>query len=305
MLEGYPFWGDAMAPTTATILDPLLRAAVTTLTFRGTSRVQKLVGISVACDTPTLLNTVRVRVGNSLPDYRRITVPCNAFDNDLAAGPQIDKLNFFDLGGLEVLEGETLEITGQGAEGGAGTGHFSGVLWVENMEPGPIPIPNGNIICLVLGDGADAGTAIAAIAALDARNLENNRLYTPFMAMVECEDQNVEASILMCGNHTITFPPSGKMVYPSAAVQFSGLEYNSGAVALFGQTNVAGEINIYLYCIESAIPSGPQPINAPAVQGVSSLSIPGATSVASIIGTKGALVKAPGTMTAPRMQLIR
>lgn len=292
MFTGYPFWADALAPTTATIYDPILMTTVTTLTFRGTSRKQKLMGISVSGGTRTLANSVRVLVGNSLPAYRLITVPLSGFQHDLGADQQIMNTNYFDLGGLEVLEGETITISGQGKEGAAGTGTLAGVLWVEDLEPGPISIPNGNIICLVhgaLAAGGDMGATLTNISAtLDTRDLENNRLYTPFMVMVDPEDDDVEALLFRAGKDVMTLPTAGRMVYPFAPIQFTGLEYNSGAVALFGQTAAAAGVTIYMYCIESAIPGGPQPVNAPTVQPIQSVSIPGAISLSGIVGNVGA-----------------
>jgi len=287
MLMGYPFWGDDMVPTTATIYDPLLKTTITTLTFRGTSRVQKLMGISVNCGTRTLANSVRVLVGNSMPTYRQITVPANGHQHDLGAEAQVADTNYFDLGGYEVLEGETITITGQGLEGAAGTGTFAGVLWVEDMEPGPIKIPNGNIICLVNGSvagAADAGATLTDLsAALDARTLENNRLYTPFMSILEPEDDDLEAVIYTAGKNA-TAVPVGRFVFPKAPFQFTGMEYNSGHIALHGQgAAVTGFIN-YLYLIESATSGGPQPTNAPAVQSVASPVIPGSISLAQIVG---------------------
>jgi hypothetical protein len=254
-------------------------------------------GISVSGGTRTLANSVRVLVGNSLPQYRLITVPLSGFQHDLGGDQQIVSTNYFDLGGLEILEGETITISGQGKEGAAGTGTLAGVLWVEDLEPGPIKIPNGNIICLVHGGlaaSADCGTTLTNMSAsLDSRDLENNRLYTPFMTMTDPEDDDIEALLFRAGKDVMTIPPAGRMVFPNAPIQFTGLEYNSGAVAMFGQTAGAAGYTVYMYCIESAIPAGPQPVNAPAVQPVSSPSIPGSISVTGIVGGGGIL--RPGT----------
>jgi len=286
MLIGYPFWADTIAPTTATIYDPLLKTTITTLTYRGNSRVQKLMGISVSSGTRTLANSCRVLVGNSMPTYRRITVPTGGHQNDLGAEPQILDTNYFDLGGLEVLEGETISITGQGLEGAAGTGTLAGVLWVEDLEPGPVKIPQGNIICLVNGSiaaAADCGATLTDVsAALDARTLENNRLYTPFMSILEPEDDDVEAVIYTVGKNACAVPV-GRFVFPSAPFQFTGLEYNSGHIALHGQTAAAAGFINYLYLIESDIPGGAKPTNAPAVQPVVSPAVPGAISVGQVI----------------------
>ena len=297
MFLGYPFWSDAAAPTVPTIYDPILGTAITTLTFRGTSRKQKLMGISIAAGTPTLCNSIRLRLGNSLPDYRRITVPAVAHDHNNPIGVQDLLTNYFDLGGLEVLEGEAIELSAQGLDGAAGTGAFSGVLWVDDLEPASPPIPNGNIICLRHGAnaaGADANTTLTDITAgMDSKNLENNRLYTPYMVIVHCEDQLVEAILLKVGKDVMVMPPAGRMVYPRAPIQFTGLEYNSGAIAMFGQCSAAAGIHVYMYCIESAIPNGPQPVNAPALQQVQSTNIPGVISVSQIIQGSGVL--RPGT----------
>ena len=293
MLTGYPFWSDALAPTTPTIYDPILMTAVTTLTFRGSSRKQKLMGISVAGGTRTLANSVRVRVGNSLPTYRNITVPLSGFQHDLGGDQQIIDLNYFDLGGLEVLEGEAITLSGQGKEGAAGTGTMAGVLWIEDLEPGPISIPTGNIISLVhgaLAAGGDAGATLTDLSAtLDARDLENNRLYTPFMTMVDPEDDDVEVILFRAGKDVMTIPTAGRMVFPHAPIQFTGLEYNSGAVALWAQAAAACGFTLYMYCIESVISGGPQPVNAPAVQPISSVRIPGAISLSDIVSGGGSI----------------
>ena len=292
MFTGYPFWADTLTPTTPTIYDPILMTTVTTLTFRGKSRVQKLMGISVSGGTRTLANSVRVRVGNSLPTYRNITVPLCGFQHDLGGDQQMVDTNYFDLGGLEVLEGETITLSGQGKEGAGGTGTLAGVLWVEDLEPGPISIPTGNIISLVHGGlaaSADAGATLTDLsAALDARDLENNRLYTPFMTILDPEDDDVEAVLFRAGKDVMTIPQAGRMVYPHAPIQFTGLEYNSGAVSLWAQTAAAAGFTLYMYCIESTISGGPQPVNAPAVQPIQSVSIPGSISLSQIVGMGGA-----------------
>jgi len=290
MIRGYPFWSDALAPTTPTIYDPLLRTAVTTLPFRGNSRKQKLMGISVASGTRTLANSVRIKIGNSLPDYRYITIPLNGHQHDVGAEAQVADVNYFDLGGQEILEGEALTISGQGLEGAGGTGAMAGVLYVDDLEPMAPPIPDGNIVCLVhgaLAGGGDAGATLTDLtASLDSRNLENNRLYTVFMTVLEPEDQAVEACIFQCGKNTLTVPV-GKMVYPRAGLQFSGLEYNAGNVAWWAQCAAAAGMICYMYVIESPIQGGPQPENAPGVQSVQSYHIPGATTVQQLIGGPG------------------
>jgi len=289
MIRGYPFWSDALAPTTPTIYDPLLRNAITTLPFRGNSRKQKLMGISVAAGTRTLANSVRIKIGNSLPDYRYITVPLNGHQHDLGGEAQVADVNYFDLGGQEILEGEAISISGQGLEGAAGTGAMAGVLYVDDLEPEAPGIPDGNIVCLVhgaLAGGGDAGNTLTDLtASLDGRNLENNRLYTVFQTVLEPEDQAIEACIFQCGNNTLSIPV-GKMVYPRAALQFSGLEYNSGNVAWWAQAAAAGGMICYMYCIESSISGGPQPKNAPEVQSIQSLKIPGTTTVGELVGAR-------------------
>jgi len=288
MIVGYPFWGDALAPTTPTIYDPLLRNAITTLPFRGTSRKQRLLGFSVCAGTRTAANSVRFRVGNSLPDYRYVTIPLNGFQHDLGGEAQVADVNYFDAGGLEILEGETITISGQGFEGAGGTGAFAGVMYVDDMEEGDMPIPDGNIVCLVHGAytaGADAGVTLTDLTAgLDARVLENNRKYTPFMTVLEPEDQAVEACIFQVGKNTMAIT-AGKMTFPKAAISFTGQEYNSGNVAWWAQCAVAAGMIVYMYCIESEISGGPRAENAPKVQNVKSEEVPGSISVRSIIGS--------------------
>ena len=288
MLMGYPFWSDAGAPTTPTIYDPILKTAVTTLTFRGKSRVQKLMGLSIACGTRTLGNSIRIKIGNSLPTYRRITIPGNGFQHDLGGEAQVADVNYIDLGGLPIMEGEALELSAQGLEGAAGNGAYAGVIWVDDLEPGSNSIPNGNIVCLVhgaLAAGGDAGVTLTDLSAvLDARLLENNRMYTPFMTILDPEDQAVEACMFTTSGGDVMTVPVGKMVYPRVAIQFTGLEYNSGAVAWHAQCAALAGMICYMYCIESAIPNGPQPTSSLPINGVASNPIPGVVSMSQIVG---------------------
>lgn len=303
MLMGYPFWADAAGPTVPTIYDPILRTGITTLTFRGASRLQSLMGISIASGTRTLANSVRIKIGNSLPAYRRITVPANTFTHDVGADQQIRGINYFDLGGLPIVEGDAIELTTQGLEGAAGTGAFAGVLWIEDHEPKGAKIPSGNVICLVhgnVGAAADAGATLTDLsAALDARVLENNRLYTPFMAFVEPEDQPVEAVLFYAGKNVLTLPPAGGIVLKSAPLQFSGLEYNSGAVTWFGQCAAAGGIVVYMYCIESEI-SGAQPTNATPVNAIASEDVPGSIRLTDVVAVGPVSYRGTPAAPAPR-----
>jgi membrane-bound inhibitor of C-type lysozyme len=296
MLQGYPFWSDAATPSTPTIYDPILMTAVTTIPFRGTSRKQRLMGMSVSAGTRTLGNSLRVLVGNSMPQYRLMTVPANGHQHDLGGEPQVMDINYFDLGGYEIIEGETITLSAQGLEAAAGTGAFAGVLWVEDMEPGPKAIPSGNIVCLVHGGlaaSADAGTTLTDLsAALDARTLENNRTYTPFMTVLEPEDQAIEACMFRVGKNTITVPV-GKMVYPQQAISFTGLEYNAGHISWWAQTAAAAGMICYMYLIESSSPGGGETPNAPDILPIQSAKIPGAVSVQDIVGVSSGTGRRP------------
>ena len=163
-------------------------------------------------------------------------------------------VNYFDLGGQKVMEGETITLSGQGLEGAAGTGAMAGVLWIEDMEPGPKSIPTGNVVCLVHGaiaGGGDASTTLTDLTAyLDGRALENGRIYTPFMTILEPEDKDIEACIFKAGKNAMSVPV-GKMVYPQQAIAFSGLEYNAGNIAWWGQCSAVAGMICYMYCIES------------------------------------------------------
>lgn len=292
MLQGYPFWADAGAPTTPTIFDPILRAAVTTITFRGRSRGVKVMGISVSGDTPTFGNNIRLKVGNSAPDYRYYELPSNAFDHD-GLSPATAMVNYWDLGGIEVQEGETITLSCGGIGTGAGTGAFSGVLWVEDGEPNT-GIPNGDVVEIRCGADNDAGTALSVTGFdIDGRKLENNRLYTPFMAEVSPEDDSVEIIIMAADKDAMTLPPVGRMVYPAAPLQFTGMQFNNGGVAGYVQVAAATKVDIRIWCIESAIPNLPSSPSAPALTQVSSYVIPGAISVRPIVqgggGTKQAM----------------
>lgn len=303
MITGYPFWSDAAGPTTPTIYDPILKTAITTLTFRGKSRLQRLMGISIASGTRSLGNSIRLKIGNSLPTYRRITVPANAFTHDVGADQQIRGVNYFDLGGLPIIEGDAIELSAQGPEGAAGTGAFAGVLWIDDLEPAGPAIPDGNIVCLVhgaLAAGGDAGTTLTDLSAvLDARVLENNRLYTPYMVIVEPEDQAVEACMFQAGKDILTCPPAGAMIFPTAPIQFSGLEYNSGAIGWVGQCAAAAGIIVYMYCIESVI-QGTQPTNATPVNPLVSSKVPGSIVMSDVVAVGPVSYRGTPAAPAPR-----
>jgi len=277
VLQGYPFWADAGAPTTPTIFDPILRAAVTTLTFRGKKRGVKVVGISAGCDTPTFLNNIRLKVGNSAPDYKYYEIPVNAFDHD-GLSPATQMVNYHDLGGIQVEEGETITLSC------VGTGAFSGVLWVEDFEP-DVGVPNGSVVCLKHG-GTNDGTNSLSVTGfdVDSRKLENNRLYTPFMVEVSPEDDSVEILIMAADKDAMTLPPVGRMVYKGAPLQFTGIQYNTGGVVGYFQAAAATKVDIRMWCIESEIPGLASSPSAPSIEPVTTPAIPGVIGPAAIIG---------------------
>lgn len=279
MLQGYPFWADAGAPTTPTIFDPILEASTTTLTFRGTKRDVKVMGVSMSGDTPTFLNNLRLRVGNSTPDYRYYEIPSNGFDHDsVVAGIGLNDVNYIDLGGITVQEGEAITLSC------VGTGAFSGVLWVEDGEPGPIPIPNGNIVMLKLGGTNDAAAALSTTGGdMDTRKLENNRLYTPFMVQTAPEDDSIEIILLRAGKDSMTFPPAGKMIYPAAPIQFTGLQYNSGDVIMKVQVAAGTKVDCRVWMIESPIQGQEASPTAPQVEPVTGAGVPGVVEAANLV----------------------
>jgi len=278
MFQGYPFWADAAGA--CTIYDPILRAAVTTLPFRGKSRKQTLMGVSIACGTETFLNNVRILVGNGLPAYRYFEIDPSGFLHDVAAQSGSNILNYRDLGGQEIMEGETITITA------VGTGTFAGVLWVEDHEPTSKAIPDGNVVMLKCGGTTDAavGTLSAVGFDMDARSLEQNRLYTVFAVDVLTEDEEIEALFLAAGKDVMTMPPIGRMVYPAAPLQFTGTQYNAGHVVGYVQCAAAGKIDVRIWMIESEAPGGEQPVSALPLQSVQSAPIPGIVSIRPLVG---------------------
>jgi len=288
MFQGYPFWVDAAGA--CSIYDPILRATVTTLTFRGASRLQKLMGVSVACGTETFLNNIRILVGNGLPAYRYFEIDPSGFLHDVAAQSGSNMLNYRDLGGQPIMEGETITITA------VGTGTFAGTLWVEDMEPPGPKIPNGNVVMLKCGGTNDVtgGTITSTGFDMDARSLENNRLYSVFAVDVLTEDEEIEALLMAAGKDVMTFPPIGRMVYPTSPLQFTGTQYNAGHVIGYCQTAAAGKIDVRIWMIESPVSGGQQPVNATPVNNVTSINIPGVVSIAPLVG--GQILQGGGSL---------
>jgi len=278
MLQGYPALGDAGAMT---VYDPILLAAVTTFTYRGSSRSIWVMGLSVGGDTPTLGNQIRFKCGNSTPDYRYVDIPTNRFDadNGLAVG---EDLNFTDVGGIPVDELESFTLTA------VGTGHFCATIWIEDGEP-VTPIPKGNIVCLHMGGTNDCGTTWATTGFdLDGRKLENKHTYTPFRCDTVPEDKVVQGLVMKAGKNAMTLPQVGTFTYPNAPLQFTGYEYNAGQVIGYAIVQAATKFNAYIYCTEtvtnpSDAPSNALPINSqPQV-----VSIPGASSLNAVLQVTG------------------
>lgn len=264
MWQGYPFKGTgAVSPgTTATVYDPILRVAVTTITIRGTKRMVTVQGVSVASDAPGLGSNIRVKVGNSEPDYRYFDVP-PSHDGDLATGP-VHTANYHDMGGYEVHEMETISILI--VDPGAAE-LVSGVLWVDDGEP-YIPIPGGRIVVLKCGGTNDGGTSIAATGFdMDARKLENGNLYTVFKVITRPEDKVIEVALLAAGKEVMTLPPVGMMVYGNTPLQFTGAQYNAGQVVGYLQVQAATKAEFWIYLVEQmtreTTPSAPPIVVAP------------------------------------------
>jgi len=281
MLTGYPFQGTGAAAPTAdnvTFYDPILGKDVTALTIRGDRRDQVIRGISFASDAPGLGSRLELRIGNQITDDRVIDV-FPTLDGDLVTQP-INTLNYIDLGGIPVVEDETIDI--RLYDPGAAE-LMSGVLWLEDGEP-TIPIPSGRIVSLRFGGTNDCGTTLAVTGFdMDSVKLVNERLYTPFCAMVRPEDKVIEALILKAGKDAMTLPPTVKMIYPTAPIQFTGNEYNSGYVVGYAEAQSATKFEAIVYCVES---EGVRQAtsNAAPVTTSTPTTIPGAVSPANLGG---------------------
>lgn len=263
MLQGYPFFGTgAAAPTSdnVTFYDPILGADVSTLTIRGSKRQQKVLGISFVSDAPSLGSRLELRLGNQITEDRVIDV-FPTLDGDLATQP-VTLLNFQDLGGIPINEDETIDI--RLFDPGAAE-LMAGVLWLEDGEP-TRGIPPGRIITLLCGGTNDVTTDLAVTGFdMDSVKLVNEHLYTPFAVIVRPEDKILQALLLKAGKDSMTLPPSGKMVYPSMPLQFSGSQWNNGFVKGYAEAQAATKFEAIIFCTESASDKTP-PANAPPLQ---------------------------------------
>ena len=167
---------------------------------------------------------------------------------------------------------------------------FAGVLWVEDFED-EVPIPSGQMVTLKFGGANDVTTAIAATGFdMDSRKLINERIYTPYMVEVRPENTLMEGLWLQAGKNVMTLPQSGRMIYPSAPLQFKGQEYNSGFVVGKGIAQAAGKFEAIMYLIESegqleASKGSPQ------VEEATAPAIPGVFNVKSIFGRASSKVR--------------
>jgi len=94
---------------------------------------------------------------------------------------------------------------------------------------------------------------------------------------------------MAAGKDVMTFPPVGRMVYPTAPLQFSGTQYNAGHVVGYVQVAAAAKIDVRIWLIESAMPTGEQPVSAVPLQSVTSQNIPGVVSIKPLISGRTVL----------------
>lgn len=245
---GYPFYKAAVAAagSTATILDPVLRTAVTTLTIRGNSRVTRIHSVTLNSDAPGLGSYGTVRVGNDgIARYDFTILP--SLDADLATQPvHLAAMN--DLGGFEVSEQEQIVITLY--DPGAAE-NMSGVLYIQDGEQ-PLPLKKGRPMTLFFPGTNDAATAISTTGGdKPSVKLEENYLYGVMGATVRPEDKVVEALVLADGNgNTATFAGAGKVLFPEFAMVFTGAQWNQGTVSLFVQVQAATKVECNVLLIE-------------------------------------------------------
>ena len=271
-MRQYPFHADAAGA--CTIYDPLTKVAITTLPFLGKSRKQLLMGISLASDANVFKNNVRVKIGNSLADYRYLECSPNGHNNCSLTLGHVETLNYRDLGGQPIQEGDTLTITAQ-------VGTFTtGVLHVDDLEGTDPPIPQGNLICLHMNGLADLGATLASTT-IDTRKLSNNRKYSLFKSELLPEGSaavSIEIIMMQCGNKTVCIPMD-TMVWDRVPFSFSGLEWNQGQVLCYGQAEAAEKFDLRLWLIETDIQGAEKsdnesPVNALIPSGPVHLQIP-------------------------------
>jgi hypothetical protein len=278
MLMGYPYYGTGNTGTdvTATIMDPILRTAVTTVTIRGAKRSVKIMGISPSTDAPAWNIWHRVKVGNTEPDYRYINV-FPSIDAD-APGANLHTSTYQDLGGIIVNELETISIIIDDP----GTANHAGVLWIEDGEPEGA-IPSGRIVTLLCGGTNDAATTIAITGFdKDANKLENGYNYTLFKAQMMPEDKVVQAAFLQAGVSVATLPNIGTMVYPKEAITFTGEQWNAGQVAGYLQVQAQTKVRVILWLVETS--SNRASPNAPPIA-VAPSEMPGTVTLAQVTKT--------------------
>jgi len=268
MQRQYP--GFVAAAGAVALYDPLTRAVITTLPFLGNSRKQKLMGISCSIDVNTWDSNLTVLIGNSLPSYRSIDVNPNDINNCDEVLHRAREINYYDLGGLEIQEGDTLTLTFA-----VGT-QLACVLYVDDMEGADPPIPSGNVVTL-RQSGTDYGAAAFAAITISTKKLENTRRYSVFKTQASPEGSaavSLQMTILQCGARTLCIP-MGTMVYDKVPFSFSGLEWNQGQVLLWGFAEAAEKADIRLWLIEHADPSQPASPNAPPVNPSTPTTTPG------------------------------
>lgn len=272
MQRQYPFFSAAAG--TCTIHDPLTRAAITTLPFLGNSRKQKLMGISTEVDVNTWNSNLTVLIGNSLPSYRAIDINPNSQNNcdEVIENGRI--VNYTDLGGLEIQEGDTITLTFA-----VGT-YISGVLYVDDMEGSDPPIPGGNIVT-IRNNVTDHGAGAYAALTISTKKLENSRRYSIFKTEKTPEGSaalSILITLLQCGAKTLCIP-MGTMVYDKVPFSFSGLEWNQGQVLLWGYAEAAELADVRLWLIEHADGTAQGSPNAPPINPTTPTKTPGVLSV--------------------------
>ena len=81
----------------------------------------------------------------------------------------------------------------------------------------------------------------------------------------------------------MTFPPAGKMIYPAAPIQFTGLQYNSGDVIMKVQVAAGTKVDCRVWMIESPIQGQEASPTAPQVEPVTGAGVPGVVEAANLV----------------------
>lgn len=276
---GYPFYGTGGAeatPVTATVMDPVLKTAVTTITPRGTSKKTRILSVVGNSDAPGLGSRIRVSVGNdAITRYYFDVFP--GLDGDLVTQP-IMMVGMNDLGGYGVNENENITILL--IDPGAAE-KMSGVLYLEDDEPAYSMPVGGRPVTLKFGLTTDASTTISTTGGdVPSTKLEDSYNYAVIGSITRPEDKVCQANIFMDGNgRSYTAAPAGRILLPHPAFVFTGAQWNAGTIKNYLQVEAATVVETILLLLEfpgSKVTGTEKPIDTQPVSFPGQPTVPGA-----------------------------